>query len=522
MKLHLFFFCYLAIFSTSWLYGEVKPNGLFTRGAVLQQGMEIPIWGRAKEGESITVALDGQAVGTVCKGGKWMIRLKPHAPGGPYTLTFKGENTITIKNIMVGEVWVCSGQSNMWWALGRIPNIAEEISKANYPKLRMMTIPQNSAILPEEDVKGVWEECSPQTAPHFSAVGYFFGRDLYKAKGVPVGLINSSVGGTPAQLWTSLSGLESEKELASYVATIKRLMASYPKDSEAYSKEMDGYNAKLNDWKQRRSAYNEAIEKWTLENRKAVASGNPPPAKPQAMEAPPRAPLCKWHSAPTVLYNGMVAPLQPYAIRGVIWYQGESNKYNPTEYGVLFPRLIKDWREKWSQGSFPFLFVQIAPFKEIPPELREAQLLTWKKTPDTAMVVTIDIGEADNIHPKQKEPVGERLALAARALAYGEKIEYSGPVFDSMKIESDKAVIRFTHVGRGLLAKGGELKGFTIAGPDKIFLPAKAEIRGEQIIVYNEAVTHPKSVRYGWENVPDGNLFNKEGLPASPFRSEVE
>lgn len=217
----------------------------------------------------------------------------------------------------------------------------------------------------------------------------------------------------------------------------------------------------------------------------------------------------------------MIAPIIPYAIKGVIWYQGEGNAGNSPEYRTLFPRLIADWREKWGQGEFPFLFVQVAPFQSLPPGIREAQLLSWQKTPGTAMVVTTDVGSATDLHPKQKEPVGARLALAARAVAYGEKIEYSGPVFDALKIEGDRAVLGFTHIGSGLVAKGGELRGFTIAGADKKFIAAKAEIKGDTVVVSSDAVRAPVAVRYGWENVPQVNLFNQEGLPASPFRTDV-
>jgi sialate O-acetylesterase len=223
---------------------------------------------------------------------------------------------------------------------------------------------------------------------------------------------------------------------------------------------------------------------------------------------------------PTVLYNGMIAPLLPYAIRGVIWYQGEANVRRAQQYRSLLPATIADWRRAWGQ-ELPFLFVQIAPFREMTPELREAQLLAWQRTPKTAMIVTTDCGDANDIHPPRKQPVGARLALAARALAYGERLEYSGPVFEALTIKGGKAALRFTHVGGGLVAKGGSLKGFTIAGADKAFHPARAEIRGKTVVVTCEAVPNPVAVRYGWANVPEGNLFNKAGLPASPFRTEA-
>lgn len=227
-------------------------------------------------------------------------------------------------------------------------------------------------------------------------------------------------------------------------------------------------------------------------------------------------------SAPTVLYNGMIAPLLPYAIRGAIWYQGEANSPRARQYQTLFPAMIAGWRKAWDQGDFPFLFVQIAPFWEMTPEIREAQLLSWRKTRNTAMAVTMDCGDAKDIHPANKEPVGARLALAARALAYGEEIEYSGPVFDSMRTDGANAILRFTHPGGGLVAKGGSLKGFTIAGADMVFHPAKAEIAGDTVVIASPEVPAPIAVRYGWANVPEGNLFNQAGLPATPFRTDVQ
>jgi sialate O-acetylesterase len=225
---------------------------------------------------------------------------------------------------------------------------------------------------------------------------------------------------------------------------------------------------------------------------------------------------------PAGLFNGMIHPLIPYGIKGVLWYQGESNSKQAKEYLTLFPAMIADWRTRWKQGDYPFLYVQVAPYNGMPPEIREAQLLSLAKVKNAAMTVTTDFGDANDIHPKKKEPVGQRLALAARALAYGEKIEYSGPLYDSMKVENGKVVMDFKHTGTGLIAKDGPLKGFTIAGKDKQFVPARAEIQGSSIVVSAEGVTDPQAVRYGWANVPDVNLYNQEGLPASPFRTDVE
>jgi len=295
--------------------------------------------------------------------------------------------------------------------------------------------------------------------------------------------------------------------------------------SASYPQKLAEYQELIKKWNEEVSpSYNETLKTWAAENAKAKAEGRPEAPKPQPSKPKPAAPPAPdgGPGTPTVLFNGMIAPLLPYAIKGAIWYQGESNAGQWREYRTLFPRMIGDWREKWGQGEFPFFFVQIAPYNGQPPEIREAQLLSWKKTPNTAMAVTTDVGEATDIHPKQKEPVGARLALAARALIYGEKIEYSGPIFEGLKIENNQAVVSFTHIGSGLMANNGELKGFTIAGADKKFVPAKAEIKGNTVVVSCDQVTTPVAVRYGWANVPDVNLFNKEGLPASPFRSDVE
>ena len=509
----------------SFAHAEVRPNPLFSDGAVLQQNAEVPVWGTAKEGEKVTVEFDGQSASATAKDGKWMVHLKPHRAGGPFVLKIAGENTLSINNVLMGEVWVCSGQSNMEFRLSGAANAATEIPLADYPKFRMFTVGRKTAAQPVTEVTGKWIECSPKTAAAFSAVGYFFGRDIHKATGFPVGMIHSSVGATPAQAWTSLSGLAKEAELRPYADVAKRLIANYPAVSAMYPQELADYQGKLKAWNDEFSAgYSETLKAWTLENQKAKAEGKPAIPKPTPPQPMPLAPSPPDGNigTPTVLYNGMIAPLIPYAIKGVIWYQGEGNAGKWHEYRTLFPRMIADWREQWGQGEFPFLFVQIAPNVQMLPEIRESQLLTLEKTPNTAMAVITDVGNADNIHPTQKEPVGARLALAARALAYGEKIEYSGPVFSGVKIEESHAVLSFKHIAGGLLAKDGDLKGFTIAGTDKKFVPAKAEIRGDTVIVSADQVPQPVAVRYGWSKVPDVNLYNKEGLPASPFRTDVE
>ena len=515
----------VVIWLSSGAWAEVKLNPLFRGGAVLQRDMNVPVWGTAKEGEKVTVEFDGQTATTIAKEGKWMVHLKPHKAGGPFVLTVTGENTITLNNVLVGEVWVCSGQSNMQFELQFDANAAVESSTANYPKLRTFNVwRKNSVPLLAEVSPGKWSECSPASSKYFTAVGYYFGRDLHKALDVPVGLIHSSYGATPAQAWTSLDGLEKEPKLQHYVEEAKKLAANFEKASATYPRELADYQDKLKKWEAEVGVpYKETLKAWTAENQKNKQEGKPAIPQPKPVQPRPVEPISpNGHpTKATVLYNAMIAPLIPYAIRGVIWYQGENNAGNSPEYRTLFPRLIADWREKWGQGDFPFLFVQVAPFNNLPPEIREAQLLTWQKTPNTAMAVITDAGDATDIHPRHKEPVGVRLALAARALAYGEKIEYSGPVFDALTIDGDRAVLSFKHLGTGLVAKDGDLKGFTIAGADMKFLAAKAGIQGDKVVVSSEQVREPVAVRYGWENVPDVNLFNKEGLPASPFRTDV-
>jgi sialate O-acetylesterase len=447
-----------ATLTSAVLHAEVKPNILFTDGAVLQRGQNVPVWGTANDGEKVTVEFAGQTATTTAQGGKWKVELKPLEAGGPFSMKISGDNEVTVNNLLVGEVWVASGQSNMEWTLNASFEPEVEKPKAKFPQIRMITAKKVASLTPLDEIQGKWQECSPETVGGFSAVAYYFARDLHAKLGVPVGIISTSWGGTPAQAWTSSEGFAGQPELKDYADQLK------------------------------------------------------------AAEVLPE----KGHqNFPAALYNAMIAPVVPYGMKGVIWYQGESNAGQSKQYQTLFPAMIADWRAKWKLGDFPFLYVQIAPFKGQPPEIREAQFLTLAKSKNTAMTVTTDCGDANDIHPKQKEPVGHRLSLAARALAYGEKIVYSGPLYQEMKAAGGKAWISFSHVGGGLVAKDGGLKGFTLAGADRKFVPAKAVIEGDKVVVSAEGLADPKAVRYGWDNVPDVNLFNKEGLPASPFRTDV-
>jgi sialate O-acetylesterase len=481
------------------LKADVTPNSLFSDHAVLQRSIDVPVWGTARDGEKITVEFAGQVLQTTAVQGRWMVKLKPLKAGGPFNMTIKGDNTLTLKDILVGEVWLCSGQSNMAMKMSTgIANGTQEIAEANYPQIRQYYVPSNGTHKVVEDINGSWQLCSPETIKNFTAVGYFFARDLYKKLNVPFGIILSAVGGTPAENWASRSALENNKELKRYVDSYESSLKTFPQRLEKYKQEEP-----------------QLLEKYKIDVKAAQNEKKPIPTVPRAPQNPFNS------GSAGGLYEGMIKPLQPYAIRGTIWYQGEANSSRGKEYQTLFPAMIADWRNAWGQGEFPFLFVQIAPYKGMSPEIREAQLISWQKTPNTAMAVITDCGEAEDIHPKLKQPVGNRLSLAALALAYHKKIEYSGPVYQALNIKDSKAILSFTHAGK-LTAKGSGLKGFTIAGSDQNFVEARAEIHGKKIIVYSAAVTRPVAVRYGWSNVPDVNLYNEMDLPATPFRTDTD
>ncbi len=488
---------------------DVKLHALFSDNAVLQRDSAVPVWGTADPGEKITVEFAGQTKSdTADDKGSWKVMLDPMpASSENRTLSVTGDKSaspVKADNILVGDVWLCSGQSNMERELGLrkgqqpLVNWEAEASSANYPLIRHLLVKNGPSDTPVNKLDASWQICSPETAPAFTAVGYYFGRDLHKHLGVPIGLINSTVGGTPSDAWTSREILES----------------GFPEVLSNHEKAIADHPAAVERFRQEEPAL---LVRWANEAEEARKNGKPEPRKP----AEPRDPKTS-AMRPASLFNGKIAPLIPSAIKGVIWYQGESNNSRAKQYRTLFPAMINDWRNRWEKPELPFLFVQIAPFKNMSPEIREAQLIAWQSTPATSMVVTTDVGDADDIHPTRKEPVGTRLALAARAKAYGEDLVYSGPVYSGMQVEGDQAILRFDHIGSGLVAKDGPLRGFTITGDGQTFVPAEAEIIGDTVRVRANGVTAPKAVRYGWANVPDVNLFNAEGLPATPFRTDVE
>ncbi len=498
----------LLLVNVGAVFADVKLPAVISDNMVLQQGMEVPIWGWAEPGEKISVTFSKHGMGwgiIADKEGKWRFTIPEPKQGGPYELIFKGKNTITIKNIVVGEVWVCSGQSNMQMSVRSSATAEQEIAAADYPNIRLFTVERKVAEQPQSDCVGSWASCSPQTVPGFSAAAYYFGRKLHKELNVPVGLIHTSWGGTPAEAWTSKDVLESDVEFEPILKRYSDVVAKYPQAKREYEK-------KMNEWKK-------AVAK---AKAKAKAEGKKPPRRP-------RAPMGPVHPhSPAGLYNAMIAPLIPYGIQGAIWYQGESNAGRAYQYRKLFPAMIANWRNDWGQGDFSFLFVQLANFMAVNPEpaesawaeLREAQLMTLA-LPKTGMAVIIDIGEANNIHPKNKQDVGKRLALWALAGSYGKKLEYCGPIYKSMRVEGNKIILHFDHVGGGLVAGGGgPLKGFAIAGADRKFVWADAKIDGDTVVVSCDKVTRPAAVRYGWADNPVCNFYNKESLPASPFRTD--
>ena len=499
----------LMVFMGLYLSGnaEVKPNSLFSDNMVLQCGVAVPVWGRADEGEEVTVEFAGQFLSAVAQNGKWMVKLNPLKVSNiPQEMKISGKNIVVVKNILVGEVWVCSGQSNMERPLGLHPPLkpvlnwqAEAKDAINYPHIRQFVVPRLTTDMKVETIKGKWVICDTSSVISFSAVGYFFARSLTKQLKVPIGLLFSSWPGTAAEKWTSRVAMENNLELKSIVEKYDQSLLDFPALLAKY---------KLNE--------DSLLAKWVSDTISAHIANKPIPKKPIAPIEPKKSGECGG------LFNGMIAPLIPYAIKGVIWYQGESNQSNAKQYQTLFPAMITDWRKCWNSGDFPFLFVQIAPYKFMNPEIREAQLISWQKTPNTAMTVIVDCGDSADIHPADKKTVGERLALAARALAYNQKVAYSGPIYKSMEVKGNTIELSFDFVNKGLMVQGDRLTDFVIAGEDKKFVPANAIIKGNKIIVSSEKIQSPVAVRMGWANVPHINLFNLDGLPASPFRTDID
>jgi sialate O-acetylesterase len=497
---------------------EVKLASPFTDHAVLQCGRKVPVWGTADPGERVTVEFAGRKKSVKAGAdGKWRINLDslPASDEGR-TLTVTGSATreaIQCNDVLVGEVWLCSGQSNMDFTVARttkhyfagVNNETQEVAAASYPNLRMFTGEWRRSYEPQSSVPGTWQVCTPENAREFSAIGYFFARDLQRELKVPLGIITESFGASTAEAWTSREALAADPKL-------KPLLDRFDTNVAAYKANPPDMTA--------------ALKKWEEAAARAKAAGRTTPRKPGDPN-----PTQDQHN-PTVMFNGMIAPIIPYAIRGVLWYQGEAinggtNGYKL--YPLLQSTLIKDWRRRWGEGDFPFYICQLAALKAWPnrpdtwynnPDVREAQA-TVLSLRNTGMAVTIDLGDPANIHPKDKQDVADRLMRIALAGTYGHKIGYSGPVYDSMKVEGNAIRIKFAHAGGGLAAKGGDLQTFTIAGQDGKFVPATARIDQGTVVVSSPDVAKPAAVRYAWENYPEGcNFYNGDGLPAAPFRTD--
>ena len=485
---------------------NVSLPDVISEGMVLQQGQAIPIWGKADPGEVVTVHFAGQSKKTIAAmDGTWRVKLDPmRANATPATMIISGKNTIELKNILIGEVWLVSGQSNMERLLSETANGEAAIAAANHPLIRLFNVSRQVAFKRAPPPLATWQPCSPQTIKQFSAAGYYFGVELERELRVPIGLINSSYGGSQAEAWTPVEYLLASEDLRPTVERTKIWDEERPRV---------------------RADYDEALKKWRADSDKAKAAGarpSPSPAVPDALRE---------YRIASSIYDGMIAPIIPFFIRGAIWYQGESNEARAQQYGVLLPTMIRAWRERWGEGNFPFGIVQLPNYRDPKPEpsdeawshLREAQRRTALHTPNTGLIVTIDIGEAHDIHPKNKLDVGKRMALWALVDVYGRKMTKSGPIFRNAKIAASKIILTFDEVGQGLrIRDGDELDEFAIAGADHKWRWASAKIVAkDRIEVWSDVVSQPLAVRYAFNNNPKHpNLTNETRLPAAPFRTD--
>jgi len=621
----------LFVILTTQLFAQVEVAQIFSDNMVLQRDINAPIWGTADPGDKVTVEIDGLSISAIANDeGNWKAYLPVFQAGGPYELIVRGDQEIRFADVMFGDVWIATGQSNMEWRLENSNNAQEEVNNANYPNVRLFYVPKRVGKSPKEDLEsGQWDKCTPEVAKSFSAVAYFFGRELHQDLNVPIGLINCNWGGTAAEAWTSAEMLKTLpdfkdrllelEEGPNWEEDIEANNERSEKKSEIINESFNGLeegitkiNYNTNDWPTVITPnWEDELEGivWMrklielprdfkgkelkfdlgrIENRVTVyfneqelGTTNSPhfteytvpadlvrsgknvitlrvlhrlskpnftgPEDRMKLYAPngaviedlsgpwkymtdlePSFPEVKgYQNYPASLYNGMLYPIMPYGLKGVIWYQGESNAGRAYQYRALFQSMIQDWRVRWGQGYLPFLFVQLANYMDIPEqpsesdwaELREAQMMALN-LPNTGMAVTMDIGEMFDIHPRNKQDVGHRLALAAKKIAYNQNIIHSGPLYKGYEINGDEIEIAFDYVGNGLMVKGEKLNGFQIAGEDGKFYWADAQIVGGEVFVSSEKVKKPVAVRYGWGKNMECNLYNKYGLPASPFRTD--
>ena len=632
--------------SSAWLLvgkaaGEERPfvHQLFNDHMVFPRDIEAPVWGWCEPGKEVTVAMGNKSAKAVAGAdGRWQVKIGPFGAGGPHELKITGPKEQIVKDVLIGDVWICSGQSNMEWDVNSSNNPQDEIAKANHPKIRLFYVPKRISTEPQSLVSADWKVCSPESVPGFSAVGYFFGRLLHEQTGIPIGLINSNWGGTVAEAWTSAGALKTMDDFKGAVEDFERMAKNGQDDfeqiiAEWWKKNDPGSvgglgfadpNVDVNGWKTmnlpglwegqglpdfdgivwfRRDF--ELPENWTdkdvklhlgpiddrdttwvngskvgemndwnndrvykvpkkllkagrntiairvldtgggggfhgrPEQLKLERDGGDPVAltgewrwnatKPLGEVAQPPSRLDNNPNGITVLSNGMISCLEPFAIKGAIWYQGESNAGRAAQYRRLLPTMIKDWRQRFGVGDFPFYIVQLANFMDTTTdpvqsgwaELREAQLWTAMNVPNCGIAVITDIGDAKDIHPRNKQDVGKRLALEALAKTYGKQIVHQGPLYKEMKVEGNAVRLVFDHVGGGLEQRGDKLAGFAIAGADGKFVHGEARIDGANVIVTGGGIDQPTAVRYGWANNPPATLFNKDGLPASPFRTDA-
>lgn len=490
------------------LQADVSLPHLFSDHMVLQRDLADPVWGKADPGEKVTVSINGQSHATEADAdGKWMVQLEPMAAGGPFEMVVKGNNEIVLQNILVGEVWVCSGQSNMAWSVGNTDNKEVEVASANYPNIRFFSMPRKGTQEPQDDTEANWEICSPDTVGNFSAVGYFFGRRLEQTLDVPIGLIHNAWGGSSAEAWVPRAMLEEHDEFQSQITYWDDIAAKHTDDIQAQ---------KVAEFKEAQRLHQE---------------GNGP--RPRW----PEDPRYNQHR-PGNIYNGGVLPIIGYGIRGVIWYQGETNAGRAENYELLINLMVGNFREQWGQGDFPFYFVQLADYQAEQPEpedsawprLREAQTKTLQSLPNAGQAVIIDIGEGRDIHPRNKQVVADRLVRWALANDYGFDIAYRSPEFKEMTVVADeesgqkKAVVTFDYLSSILYPfDTKEVLGFAIAGEDGVFHWATAEVKGakqDRVEVWSAEVAEPVAVRYAWAMNPVANLYDRNGLPVTPFRTD--
>jgi len=493
-----------AIFAaTAW--ANVSLADVISDGMVLQQNQKVPVWGRADPGESVTVRFAGQSKSTIAAAdGEWLIRLDPmKAKATAAMMTIAGRNTIELRNILVGEVWLVAGQSNMQRLLSETANGDAAIAGADHPQIRLFNVSRQVAFKHAPPPLARWLACSPQTIKEFSAAGYYFGVELESELRVPIGLINASYGGSQAEAWTPVEYLLASPDLK---PTVDR------------TKIWDEERARV------RVEYDEAIKKWRADADKATAAGARPSPSPAVPDS-----LREYRIAASI-YDGMIAPLIPFYIRGAIWYQGESNAGRAYQYRDLFPLMIQSWRDEWQIGDFSFYWVQLADFMAERPEptesawaeLREAQTLTLSRLPKTGQAVIIDLGEGQDIHPRNKQDVAKRLVRWALARDYGVAVSCQSPTYQSFERQGAKLLLTIANPGGGLRTVDvPEPRGFAVAGADKKFVWAKARITGpDRVEVWADSVPEPVAVRYAWADNPINNVYSREGLPLSPFRSD--